>query len=208
MFNFAPTNPVMDIKEYIYSGVLEEYCLGMLDEEQSAFVVQMSMLYPEVKRELDNIQTAFEYFAQDNAIEVNPRVRGNIISALEHTFSDTVLDSNNLPEIKKTSNLEAWLNFVEPFMPVVVEDIYMHVLRADDQIKQTLVVSRIDVPEESHGDVFESLLILQGECACTIGDTTIQMEAGDYIDIPLHIDHDVKVLSPYVVAIVQHRAVA
>jgi mannose-6-phosphate isomerase-like protein (cupin superfamily) len=198
----------MDIKEYIYSGVLEEYCLGMLDEEQSAFVIEMSLLYPEVKRELDSIQTAFEYFAQDNAIEVNPRVRANIINALEHGFSDTALNINNLPEIKKTSDLEAWINFVEPFMPVVVEDIYMHILHADDKIKQTLVVSRIDVREESHSDVFESLLILHGECACTIGDKTIQMEAGDYIDIPLHTDHDVKILSPYVVAIVQHKAVA
>jgi mannose-6-phosphate isomerase-like protein (cupin superfamily) len=198
----------MDIKEYIYSGVLEEYCLGMLDEEQSAFVIEMSLLYPEVKRELDSIQTAFEYFAQDNAIEVNPRVRTNIINALEHGFSDTALNINNLPEIKKTSDLEAWINFVEPFMPVVVEDIYMHILHADDKIKQTLVVSRIDVREESHSDVFESLLILHGECACTIGDTTIQMEAGDYIDIPLHTDHDVRILSPYVVAIVQHKAVA
>jgi quercetin dioxygenase-like cupin family protein len=70
------------------------------------------------------------------------------------------------------------------------------------------VISRVDVPEESHEEVFESLLILKGECECTIGTETIQMQAGDYIDIPLHIPHNVKVLSPYVVAILQHKAVA
>jgi mannose-6-phosphate isomerase-like protein (cupin superfamily) len=198
----------MDIHEYIYSGVLEEYCLGMLNDEQAAFVVQMSMLYPEVKRELDSIEAAFEYFAQDGSIKVNPQIRKNIINAVEHTFSDAVIDSNNLPEIKKTSNLDAWLTFVELLLPAQIDDFSAQVLRSDDKITQMLVVSKIDVPEESHSDLQESLYILKGNCECIIGDKTIQMHAGDYIDIPLHVSHNVKILSPYVVAIVQHKAVA
>jgi mannose-6-phosphate isomerase-like protein (cupin superfamily) len=198
----------MDIQAYIYSGVLEQYCLGMLDDEQAAFVVQMSALYPEVKSELGNIESAFENFAQDGAIEVNPVVRANIISAIEHTFSDAVLDIHDLPEIKKTSNYEGWLNCVAHLIPDTIEDFSAHVLRQTPAITQLLVISRVDVPEESHEEVFESLLILKGECECTIGTETIQMQAGDYIDIPLHIPHNVKVLSPYVVAILQHKAVA
>jgi mannose-6-phosphate isomerase-like protein (cupin superfamily) len=198
----------MDIQEYIYSGVLEEYCLGMLTEEQAAFVVQMSMLYPEVKRELNSIEDAFEYFAQDGAIKVNPQVRKNIIKTIEHTFSDAVIDSNNLPEIKKTSNLDAWLTFVKPLIPAQIEDFNTRVLRSDTRITQMLVISKVNVPEESHEEVLESLFILKGCCQCTIGNETIQMQAGDYIDIPLHVAHNVKILSPYVVAIVQHKAVA
>jgi mannose-6-phosphate isomerase-like protein (cupin superfamily) len=197
----------MDVQKYIYSGVLEEYVLGMLEPEQESIVVAMSLLYPEVKRELENIEFAFEYFAQDNAVKVNPKVRKNIISAIEHTFTDTLIDIKKLPEIKKTSNLDAWLSCVEPLIPTVFEDFSLQVLRSDDKITQMLVVSRVDVPEELHGDVLESLFILKGHCECVIGNQTIQMEAGCYIDIPLNVKHNVKVLSPYVVAIVQHKAV-
>ncbi|MBW4891895.1 cupin domain-containing protein [Mucilaginibacter sp. HMF5004] len=198
----------MNIQSYIYSGILEQYCLGMLNDDDAAFVVQMTMLYPEVKNELSSIEQAFEYFAQDGAIRVSPKVRANIIKTIEHTFSDAVLDINNLPEIKKTSNLEAWYKCVEPLIPVVVEDFNLQVLRSEGGLTQMLVVSRIDVPEESHGDVFESLYILRGTCECSIGDKIVRMEAGDYIDIPLHVEHNVKIVSPYVVAIVQHKAVA
>ena len=47
----------------------------MLNDEDAAFVVQMSMLYPRVKEELTNIEFAFEYFAQDNAITPSPLLK-------------------------------------------------------------------------------------------------------------------------------------
>ncbi len=198
----------MDVQKYIYSGVLEEYILGMLKPEQEAVVEEMSLIYPEVKRELESIRTAFEYFAPDSSIGLLPRVRNNIIDAIEHTFSDNAIDIKNLPEIKKTSNVDAWFSCIEPLIPLILEDFSMQVLRSDDKITQMLVVSRIDVPEESHSDVQETLLILKGVCECTIGGEIIQLQAGDYLEIPLHLQHDVKILTPYVVAIVQHKAVA
>jgi mannose-6-phosphate isomerase-like protein (cupin superfamily) len=198
----------MDVQQYINSGVLEEYCLGRLSEEQEAFVIQMTMLYPEVKAELTQVELALEKLANDNAQPVNPDIRNAIISAIGHTFSDAVLDINNLPEIKKTSDHESWLKCVEHLIPNEIPEFTALSLRHTEAITQLLVVSKIDVPQESHGDVFESLLILKGACECTIGDTIIRMETGDYIDIPLHVDHNIKILSPYVIAIVQHKSVA
>ena len=68
-----------------------------------------------------------------------------------------------------------------------------------------LVVTKLDVPQEMHDDIAESFFILKGRCTCTIGDEQVTLNPGDHLDIPLHVNHDVKLESPYVIAILQHQ---
>lgn len=118
------------------------------------------------------------------------------------------LNINNLPEINKNSDADSWLTCVKHLIPADIEDFTLKLLRKYHGVTQMLVISKIDVPDESHEDVLESLLILKGSCRCTIGGKAVVLKEGDYIDIPLHVQHNVKVLTPYVVAILQHKAVA
>ena len=59
----------MDIREYIESGILEEYVAGELTEEQMLEVEKMSRQHPEIKRELQELQEALNIYA--NAAEKN-----------------------------------------------------------------------------------------------------------------------------------------
>lgn len=59
----------MDIREYIESGILEEYVAGELTEEQMLEVEQMARQHPEIKRELQELQEALNIYA--NAAEKN-----------------------------------------------------------------------------------------------------------------------------------------
>ena len=195
----------MDIQEYIYSGVLEQYCLGLLNEQERAFVIEMSLLYPEVKRELNNIQMAFEYFAQNDA--AHPE------SGHHHkpgpVFKKSILNIQNLPEISAASDAASWLKCVEHLIPNSIEDDFScHVLREDEHMSQMLIISRIDIPNESHQLISESFLILKGSCRCTIGNTDIELAKGDFVEIPLNVQHNIQLLSPYVVAVLQHKAIA
>ena len=52
------------------------------------------------------------------------------------------------------------------------QDLIATVLRNDRQLTQTLIITKRDVPEETHGDLLESFLILKGECICKVGDDT------------------------------------
>ncbi|UOQ70554.1 hypothetical protein [Hymenobacter cellulosilyticus] len=54
----------MNIQEYIESGILEEYALGVLDEAQRAEVERYAAEYPEVRQELDLVQQGLESYAQ------------------------------------------------------------------------------------------------------------------------------------------------
>lgn len=197
----------MKIKEFISSGVLEQYCNGSLNSEEEAFVIQMALLYPAVKVELTQIELFIESFAKINAVEVsNPRIKQNILTAIVKSFKYD-LDINNLPIIDKNTDYRLWLKALKHLMPAKPKgDMIFEVLRHDEKVTQSLVISKIDVPEETHQDVLESILVLKGECECTIGDNIFKAGPGYLIEIPLYVEHNIKVVTPYVTAVLQHLA--
>jgi mannose-6-phosphate isomerase-like protein (cupin superfamily) len=194
----------MDIKEYIESGVLEEYCLGLLSEEQKSFLIQMAMLYPEVKEELIATELAMEKLASSNGLEPGHGIKQRILDALG--FGDDKIE--RFPALTKDADHQTWLKNLAHLIPSQPsEDFYCEVIRKDDNIQQMLVVVKTDVPEEDHDGYLESFFILKGHCECTVGDKTVNLFAGDYLEIPLHVKHDIKIMSPHVVAVLQYQFV-
>lgn len=196
----------MEIQEYIKSGILEQYCLGLLDANEQEEVVQMSLIYPEIKQELDEIENTIEKIALTNAVSPKIDLKSKILRSLGFSDEEERLDINNLPVTHKDSIHKNWLNAVEHLIPLEpVDDFSCTVLRQDEQVTQMLVITKLDVPPEIHDDIAESFFILKGECVCNVGGRVYQLGPGDFLDIPLYQEHNVKLLSPYVVAILQHH---
>lgn len=196
----------MDIRQYIESGILEEYCLGYLNEEDQAYLIQMTMLYPEIKTELTAVELTLENMAALSAIEPIHDVKQKILASLG--FNDEVLNIDELPVISKAADPQPWLNAFAHLIPEEPAEAFsMHVIREDKIAQQMLVTSSNNVPEEEHGDFFESLFILKGNCECTIGEDFYALGPGDFIEIPLHIKHDIKLVTPFVTAVLQYRFV-
>ena len=194
----------MDIKEYIESGVLEEYCLGLLDEEAKSFLIQMAMLYPEIKDELIATELAIEKLSFAGALEPNHGIKQRILDTLG--FGEDKFD--HFPTVTQDADYKTWLKNLAHLIPSEPsEDFFCEVIRKDERIQQMLVVTKSDVPEEDHNDYLESFFILKGHCECTVGDKTVNLFAGDYLEIPLHVKHDIKIMSPHVVAILQYQFV-
>lgn len=121
-------------------------------------------------------------------------------------FAGEELQLGNLPPTSRHSNYLSWLKAIEPLLPnEPVESIFFKEIRRDERYVQSLVVSRVDVPEEVHESYAESFFILEGRCACTIGGRVFELAAGDYLPIPLHVPHDVRLLTPQVTAILQYE---
>lgn len=195
----------MDIRQYIESGVLEEYCLGHLNEADRAYLIQMTMLYPKIRAELTAVELAFENLAALAAAEPGSHIKHNILASLG--FAEE-LNIHELPVISRSANPEPWLKAFAHLIPEEpAEDFTMNVIRQDEIVQQMLVTSCNNVPEEEHGDFFESLFVLKGRCECTIGDEVFALSAGDFIEIPLHVKHDIKLVTPFVTAILQYRFV-
>jgi len=197
----------MGIREYIGSGILELYCLGNLSPQEEEEVLQM-MIHPEVKHEIVRIQTALEAYAQKHAVEPPVHMQGTINTLIGNLEKEILMYRHDLPVLNKYTNYLPWLQLVQDDIPKTIEGgRYTKMLTRTSSVMQMLVVSETDIEDELHTDEMESFIVLRGTCDCTIGDKVFSMKAGDYMEIPLHIHHDVKVHSPYVVAILQRIAV-
>jgi mannose-6-phosphate isomerase-like protein (cupin superfamily) len=193
------------IKEYIDSGNLEQHCFDLFNSERAKEITELSASNPGIKQELAEIEQTIELLAKSQAIEPHPRLRGKLLNLLGFA-GEQQLDINALPPTSKYSDHISWLNAVEHLLPAEpYEDFFMHVLQQNERIAQMLVVTRLAVEPELHEDIAESFFILKGCCTCTIGDKQVTLNAGNHLDIPLHVTHNVKIESPYVIAILQHQ---
>jgi mannose-6-phosphate isomerase-like protein (cupin superfamily) len=195
---------MVNVQAYIQGGYLEQYCFGPFDTELTEEVGRLSALYPEIKEELNAIELTLAQFVQRQAIAPPPQLRNRILSALN--LASEALDLANLPPTSRFSDHQAWFKAVERLIPEEpFDDFFAEVLQQNEKIAQTLVVTKLNVPEETHEVVSESFFILRGRCTCTVGKDSFTLNAGDHLNIPLHTNHDIRIDSPYVIAILQHH---
>ena len=77
-----------DLKTYLESGILEQYVLGDLSIEEQLEVEKNALVYPEVKLELDEIESALLSYAKSNAIEPSEALRNKVLNSLEKVETD------------------------------------------------------------------------------------------------------------------------
>lgn len=198
----------MDIKEYINSGVLYDYCTNALPAVKRIEVEQVCAKYPEIKKELLQIQQSLEKFAERTARWPGKKIKEDIWNTLNNINKEKAGDINDLPLLNKYSDHNRWKRIVIPLIPEEIpEEPVTTPLRNANGIMQMLMIGRTDVDGEVHEHELESFLVLEGECECCIGDNVYRLGPGGFIEIPLYEQHNVKILSEYVVAIVQRIAV-
>jgi mannose-6-phosphate isomerase-like protein (cupin superfamily) len=198
----------LKIQAYIESGILEMYALDLLDLNEREEVERMVAVFPTVKKELDSILHALEMYAISQGMKPAPHVKEKIIQTINNLEKEQEMDPRNLPLINAHSNYSNWLEFIKD-IPVKPEDgRFIKVLQNSPTVVQMLLVSETDFEDEVHEDVYESFLILKGRAKCVIGEDVNYMEAGDFMNIPLHVSHTVEILSGSVTAILQRIAVS
>jgi mannose-6-phosphate isomerase-like protein (cupin superfamily) len=195
----------LNIKTYIESGILELYVMGQLSETESTEVAYYLDIYPELAKELEQIEIALENYALQNAIKPSQGIKQQLFDSITNLQLEDEMDLANLPFINKHSDYKNWLKLIADFgkLPLGEDGRHIRVLRHDEEITQMLIVSTTDIEQEVHLIEHESFLILEGECRCTIGDEVRLMSAGDFMQIPLFENHDVQLISPQVTAILQ-----
>ncbi len=198
----------IDIEEYIASGIIYDYCAGLLPEGERAAVERMVSFYPEVRAELHSVQETLEQNASQAAMPLPPDLKDKIWGVLDNLGKEQKRNPEDLPLINKYSSVDNWRQMVLPMLPAgIPEGTDVQMLRNSDGITQMLISSSIDVPDEVHENERESFFVLEGNCRCNIGEKQIELGPGGYIEIPMHEHHHVEALSPRVVAILQRIAV-
>ena len=70
----------MDLQQFVSSGLIELYALGIATADQAAEVERMAAEYPEVQRELDKVRTALERYGTLYTVQPPAGLRDRILT--------------------------------------------------------------------------------------------------------------------------------
>jgi len=91
----------MDIEKIKQSGLLEQYVLNLCTPEEAAEVEAAAMKYPEIRKEIRNLQNTMQKYAEAQSI---PPPEG-----LKHRIT------TKIDEIEQQCNEDLWLNKIRKF---------------------------------------------------------------------------------------------
>ena len=194
---------MIDINKYLESGTIEEYYLGILNDDQINQLMELRDQHPAVKAYMEEVAKANAMFFE--TIQEAPPA--NTLSAIKSIIKDdeswekAELDSETkrLPRyinISKHSSTEKIQAVVRELKPAASYDnIYPKLLYADETRSMVLVWVKDLVPLEKHPHLDESFLVLEGTADCYIDDEVFHMVPGDFMRIPPKSKHKVIVTS-------------
>ena len=98
----------MNIKEYISSGVVESYVLGLLSAQERFEFEQYCETYPELKAARESFELAIEKQAMENAMPPPEDIKQRILSAVQQTPKTSKIISME-PTTRRRSSGFNWL---------------------------------------------------------------------------------------------------
>ncbi|HYG49935.1 MAG TPA: cupin domain-containing protein [Flavobacteriales bacterium] len=187
------------VKEYIESGILEMYLLGMASEKEAIEVEKMAALHEEVRNEMNAIATAIEKQAMETAVEPHANMKPLILASLD--FMKRIYGGEQIgfpPELNensKAADYNEWLLREDLSVPAEFDNIYARIIGHTPEMTTAILWIKHMAPEEVHTNEYEKFLILEGTCDIVIDGKTHSLVPGDYMAIPLYAEHHVKITS-------------
>lgn len=89
----------MDISEYISSGVIDAYVLGIATEEELHELNKLRFQYPEIERAIQEQELLMEQYARAQSVVPPPSLKGNIWAAIQN--------ESNTPKETPPINIDA-----------------------------------------------------------------------------------------------------
>lgn len=198
-------------KEYIDSGILEQYVLGITGIEESKEVEIMAAANPAIQAEIEAIARSLEIFAKADAVEPNPIIKPFLLATIDYTErlknGEPVSDPPILNENSRVEDYTTWLNRADMASPGT-DDVFAKIIGYTPAAITAIVWIKDYAPQEVHDNEYEKFLIIEGTCDIIVGDKVHQFVPGDYFAIPLHENHMVKVTSNIPCKVILQRVAA
>lgn len=187
---------MLQIDKYIDSGVIEDFCLGVLSDAETVEFLQYCKEYPAIQAALDETEAALETFATHYSVTPSPNIKANLFSVFDNLAQEKNIDLQVPPQISKYADPNLWkVALMEIQAPEEYDGLHLHSLREEGNVIMLVAFLKDVLPNESHDDMRESFMILEGTCTCYVGEDTFYLEPGDYLEIPLYVEHNIVVTS-------------
>lgn len=201
----------MSVKDYIDSGILEQYVLGITSPEETKDVELMAIAHEVIKQEIDAIARSMEAYAMAGAVQPDAAVKPFLMATIDYTERLKQGEPVSFPPLLNEKSVLAeyapWLKKEDMVSPGTA-GIYAKIIGYTAEAVTAIVWLRDYAPHEVHHHEHERFLIVEGTCDIIVEGEVNSLVAGDYFAIPLHKDHLVKVTSEMPCKVILQRVAA
>lgn len=201
-----------DPQDYIQSGILEEFVLGLTSEAENAEVMQMASEHPQVMSEIAQISESLQHYAELQAPPLDPTIKPLLMATIDYMERLRCGEAPATPPLLRdgslVSDFSQWIDRADMALPDDFEDFYAKLIGFTPECTTAIAWMRYGAPPETHDAQYEKFLVLEGSCDITIGTRVISLVPGDYLGIPLHETHSVKVTSAIPCKVILQRQAA
>jgi mannose-6-phosphate isomerase-like protein (cupin superfamily) len=185
------------VEDYISSGILEAYVLGLTEPHETLEVEQMASSNSEILQEINRITEDFEHHLRSNAVPPPSTVKPFVMASIDYFER---LNQGELPSFPPTlhqgsqiSDYAEWLDRGDMVLPQGFKNMHAKIIGYTPEIITGIVWIKDVSVEEVHDHEIEKFLIVEGTCEIEVEETVYKLVPGDYFSIPLHTFHTVKV---------------
>ncbi|MEO8962123.1 MAG: cupin domain-containing protein [Ginsengibacter sp.] len=190
----------MTSKEYIDSGILEMYVMGMANHNEREKVEKMADSNPVIRHEIDSISDVLEKYALAHAIKPSPVIKPLLMATIDYSERIKSGEPISFPPVLHNNSMAedyaTWLDRPDlDFSGSDWDNLFVKIIGHTPEMTTAIVWIKQHTPFEIHHEELESFLIIEGSCDIRVGDKSNPLVPGDYFAIPLHEYHSVKVTS-------------
>jgi len=102
----------MDKQQFLASGLLEQYVLGLTDREESVEVEKWLRKHPDLQKEVDAMHEALEQYSLSQGIKPPVNLKSRILHDLETADADQLLQVE--PKTPPQPSTSGWLYYIWP----------------------------------------------------------------------------------------------
>lgn len=189
----------MNPKEIRESGLLELYIFGVLEEHEFTLVNEALEKFPELQKDLLEIESSLLKYIETVSPTPHGAVQPLLLATVDYKErlrkGEQPVTAPLLNEDSRIEDYARWLNDPKMVAPESFDAMFAKIIASEPEKTTAIVWLRYGAPDETHTDEYEKFLIVEGSCEITIGTEVYIMKAGDYLTIPLFINHNVRVTS-------------
>lgn len=200
------------VEDYMSSGILEAYVLGLTEPQETWEVEQMASSNEGILEEINRITEDFEQHLRLNAVPPPSTVKPFVMASIDYIER---LNHGELPSFpgplhqgSQISDYAEWLDRSDMVLPPGFENMHAKIIGYTPEVITAIAWIKGICVEEIHDHEIENFLVVEGTCEIAVGEKVHRLVPGDYFSIPLHRFHTVKVSEDTLCKVILQRIAA
>lgn len=200
------------ISEFIKSGMIETYVLGLATLAEKKEVEEMAVDHAEIRIAINEFSETFEQHVLSNAVVPDPIIKPMVLATINYISRMEKGEPVTFPPLlhadSQIKDFEEWLTREDMLAPSEQEDVYARIIGNTSKVTTAIIWIKNMAPAEVHTNELEKFLIVEGTCEIIIEEDVYQLAPGDFLSIPLYKSHSVKVTSVKPCKVILQRCAA